>query len=228
MFRLLRNFRFQPAVGDGGLRDLYLRADIPGGELFCQYSHRRGDHRGYLRVHEGSAPGIFPCSDYGGWGGDVGIGLRIHAGGHWRDPGGGFGIPFADHEALHGALPGGKSVPGRNVLGDDGVPGKSRGVDREDHVRYRCGISPDPGAGSAPGGCHEKRGGRADHRGGSGNRRRGRGNVKSSDGIGGSHKEHGGCRGGGGPDLSGVGTYGEAGGAHGALLSGSGCDAACM
>ena len=66
MFRLLRNFRFQPAVGDGGLRDLYLRADIPGGELFCQYSHRRGDHRGYLRVHEGSAPGIFPCSDYGG------------------------------------------------------------------------------------------------------------------------------------------------------------------
>lgn len=41
-------------------------------------------------------------------------------------------------------------------------------------------------------------------------------------------KNTAGCRGSGGPDLSGVGTYGEAGGAHGALLSGSGCDAACM
>ncbi len=45
------------------------------------------------------------------------------------------------------------------------LPGKSRGVDREDHVRYRCGISSDPGAGSSTGGCHEKRGGRAGRRG---------------------------------------------------------------
>ncbi len=53
-----RIFRLRPAVGDGVLRDLHLCADLPGGELFCQHSHRGGDDRGYLGIHESAAPGL--------------------------------------------------------------------------------------------------------------------------------------------------------------------------
>lgn len=102
LLRFLWDLWLRSAVGDGILCDLHLCADLSGGWLFFQHPDRGGDDGGDPGIHESAAPGLLSCSDDGGRGGDIRLGLRVYDRSHRSDPDGSLRIPSAGHETLHG------------------------------------------------------------------------------------------------------------------------------